>query len=258
MSWRLFVVVWCVAWGLGCERRAPTAQVKTVPVFAASSLTEAFVALERQFEAANPELDVALHFGGSQALRLQIEQGADAAVFASAHPEHMDALYQQGMVLAPKTLTHNLLVVAVPEGSSIQRFEQLGQAARIVVGAAQVPAGRYAAEVIEASPAALKAHIKAHIVSQEPNVRLVISKVAQGEADAAFVYRTDVLAQRRAGAPLLEIPIPTSAQTPTRYLISPTLKSGSPSAGAQRWVDFVLSSAGQAVLAEHGFGDGGA
>ena len=53
-------------------------------VFAASSLTDAFGAMEPQVEAQHPAVDVELVFGGSQMLRRQIEAGANPSVFASA------------------------------------------------------------------------------------------------------------------------------------------------------------------------------
>ena len=68
-----------------------------VRVFAASSLTEAFGDLETSFEAAHPGVDVQLSFAGSQVLRLQLERGAQADVFASANPAHLEALREAGL-----------------------------------------------------------------------------------------------------------------------------------------------------------------
>ncbi|MDE0475807.1 MAG: extracellular solute-binding protein, partial [Gammaproteobacteria bacterium] len=65
---------------------APANTSRTLHVYAASSLAESFAAMEHAFEAAHPGTDVVLAFAGSQVLRLQIEQGAPADVFASAKP----------------------------------------------------------------------------------------------------------------------------------------------------------------------------
>ena len=54
-------------------------------VFAAASLTDAFAAIERELEAAIPALSITYNFGGFQALVTQLEEGAEADVFASAN-----------------------------------------------------------------------------------------------------------------------------------------------------------------------------
>ena len=66
-------------------------------VLAAASLTEAFNDVARAFEAENPEVTVALDFGGSQRLRSQLEFGAKADVFASADPAQMDLAVAAGV-----------------------------------------------------------------------------------------------------------------------------------------------------------------
>ena len=95
----------------GCARAGGDQELV---VFAASSLTDVFRDLERGFEEANPGVDVVVSFAGSQLLRVQIEQGAPAHVFASANTEHIDALVTSGSVRAPSVFAHNELVVAVP------------------------------------------------------------------------------------------------------------------------------------------------
>ncbi|MEO1272224.1 MAG: molybdate ABC transporter substrate-binding protein, partial [Myxococcota bacterium] len=106
------VLLWC-AWGwcgvacvvsAGCSRSAPSSALH---VYAASSLTEAFREMEVVFEAAHPGTDVVLNLAGSQVLRLQIEQGARADLFASANAEHMQALIDGGYVADRRTLATN-------------------------------------------------------------------------------------------------------------------------------------------------------
>lgn len=231
-----------------CEP-APAAK-PSVRVFAAASLTEAFMALERGFERAHPGIDVSLSFAGSQTLRLQLEQGASAEVFASANAAHMDALQDAGLLHTFEPLTTNTLVVVTPAHSPITRFEQLDQAKRIVIGARSVPAGSYTRAALARAPAALRAHIEAHIISEEPNVRRVLAKVSLGESDAAFVYKTDALAQR---AKLHIIELPQPMQQRATYMIGALKRAPNPKL-AQAWLAYTLSPAGQAILKEHGFG----
>lgn len=230
----------------GCSRERASGRTP-VAVFAASSLTEAFEALEVEFEAAHPELDVQLTFAGSQVLRLQIEQGAAADVFASANAGHMDALAEAGRVSTPQTFAGNRLVVIVPEGdTALSRFEDLPQASRIVVGTKDVPVGRYTRAMLERVGASFSAAVLAKVVSEESNVRLVRAKVELGEADAAIVYRTDVTERVRT------IDVPATYHVPIHYPIAVVRDAAQPDAAAA-FVTYVRSPAGGAVLRRHGF-----
>ncbi|MCB9753925.1 MAG: molybdate ABC transporter substrate-binding protein [Myxococcales bacterium] len=222
-------------------------------VFAASSLTEAFQALERGFERANPGVDVRLAFAGSQVLRLQIEQGAAADVFASANEQHMRALVDAGLVTRSEIFAENELVVIVPaRGSSVERFEQLDQATRIVIGTESVPVGVYTRQVLDRVAPALgegfAAALRERVVSEENNVRLVRAKIELGEADAAFVYRTDATASTRVRV----VPIPDALNVRASYPIG--LVQASPRAAlAARFLDYTRSAEGRAALRRHGF-----
>lgn len=232
----------------GCKPDAPAR--RPLLVFAASSLTEAFDAIARDFEAAHPAVDVRLAFAGSQVLRLQIEQGAAAGVFASANPDHMAALRAAGRVGEPAVFAGNALVVIVPrEGSPIERFDQLGQAKRLVIGAPTVPVGRYTRALFDRlaeRDAPLAAAVRGNVVSEEGNVRLARAKVELGEADAAVVYHTDAVASPRVRI----VPIPAGLAPPAEYVIATV---GEGSADAAAFVAWVRGDAGRAVLAAHGF-----
>lgn len=216
---------------LGCTSDDPDSLV----VFAASSLTEAFDELERDFERAHPDTDVRLVFAGSQVLRLQIEQGARADVIATAHEAHLSALGDAGLVDEPRVFAHNELVAIVPRDSPLQRFDELADAERVVLGTEAVPVGIYAREVLARAGLALQ------VVSEESNSRLVRAKVAIGEADAALVYRTDVDETVRA------IDIPPELNARASYAMATTGSRG------DAWIQHVLSDEGRAVLQRHGF-----
>ena len=231
----------------GSSGRAPLA------VFAASSLTESFEALETGFEQAHPEIDVRLTFAGSQVLRLQIERGAAADVFAAASELHMNALVEAGRVEASQDFAGNRLVVIVPEDNpaGIERFEDLVKAETIVIGAQTVPVGVYTRQMLErvaASRPPLAEQIRAHVVSEESNVRLVRAKVELGEADAAVVYRTDADASERVRV----IEVPETYDVHARYPIAVVEGAAQAKAGGS-FVAYVRSESGQGLLAEHGF-----
>jgi molybdate transport system substrate-binding protein len=223
-------------------------------VYAASSLTEAFGELEAMFEAAHPGADVAVTFAGSQVLRIQIEQGAPADVFASANPEHLQALVEADLVREGRVFANNRLVVIVPSDNpaGIESFGQLPQARRLVLGTPDVPVGRYAREALAGGDSLLRpgfaGAVLASLVSEESNVRLARAKVELGEADAAIVYLTDAAGSDR----IRTIPIPDRMNVLAEYLIGVVERDGvSPLADA--WIDLVLSAEGRAVLARYGF-----
>lgn len=236
-------------------------------VYAASSLTEAFDELATVFEKAHPDVDLQLTFAGSQVLRVQIEQGARADVYASANPEHVEALVQEGLVRDGRWFAGNELVIAVPldNPAGIESFADLPRAERIVLGTEAVPVGRYAREVLVAADSSVRAgfaaDVMAHVVSEESNVRLARSKVELGEADAAIVYRTDAMASDR----VRTVAIPDGVNVRADYLVGAVLRPderrdsegdfghGAPAELAADWIALLRSDAGREVLERHGF-----
>ena len=237
---------------VACGADAPPRE--SLQVFAASSLTEAFQEMAAAFEGTSPGTEVALVFAGSQVLRLQIEQGARADIFASADPRHMESLTRVGLVTRPRLLAENELVVIVPPGNParIETFADLAGAGRVVIGTPGVPVGAYARAVLRRAEEAVdlagfEEAVLGRVVSEESNVRLVRAKVEMGEADAAIVYRTDAVPGR-----VRIVPVPPRANVRARYLIG-VVADGRNRAAAERWLAFASSPAGRRILTRHGF-----
>lgn len=219
---------------------------RTVTVFAAASLTEAFTALGHAFEVKHPGTKVVFDFGPSSGLATQIVQGAPADVFASASTKNMDQVQQAGEVADPTPFAKNVMEIAVPPGNPAHVAAVADLAKRSVKVAlcqAQVPCGATAAKVL----ANARVHVSA--VTQEVDVKSVLAKVTLGEVDAGIVYVTDV---RAAGAKVRGVPIPAAVNASTTYPIG-VLAHAPHAAGARSFVDFVLSSAGAAALVAAGF-----
>ena len=125
---------------------------------------------------------------------------------------------------------------------------------RIWVGPA-VPAGAYARELLKKygefsdRPDAPR-KILDRVISFETNVRMVAAKLELGEADAGFVYRTDVLA---ADGRLEIIDVPVEIQVSARYPMAVLRTSNVPRL-AQQFVVFVRSGEAQNILEKYGFG----
>lgn len=226
----------------------------TLQVFAASSLTEAFEDLARDFEAEHPEIAVRLTFAGSQALRLQIEQGADADVFASADERHMLALTELGEVAASFVFARNELVVIVPldNPAGIEHFADLPEAGSIVVGLESVPIGAYTRTLLENAAqvygAAFFDAVWSKVVSEEGNVRLVRAKVELGAVDAAIVYATDAAASDG----VARIAIPAQLNVRSAYTLGRVDRTSRADA-AVLFLEYVRSPAGRAALEARGF-----
>jgi molybdate transport system substrate-binding protein len=237
----------------GCQRGAPEPS-KTLHIYAASSLTEAFEAMAESFEATHPEVNVSLNFAGSQVLRLQLEHGARADIFASANPDHVQTLVHKGLIHESRLFARNALVVIVPphNPAAITAFADLPRATRVIIGTEHVPVGRYTRTMLRRAAGQLgtvfETTVLGHVVSHESNVRLIRAKVELGEADAAIVYRTDAMASTR----VRQVPIPSEINVRAAYLIGVTRDAPNPAAAA-RWLAFVTSSRGRAILTERGF-----
>ena len=234
---------------------APT----TLNVFAAASLTEAFRDLGQMLEARQPGLTVRFNFAGSQQLALQIEQGAPADVFASADQRWMDEMTQKGGVAGGAPIfARNRLVVIVPR-TNPARINALPDLVRrgtkIVIAAEAVPVGRYSREALQKLASAkgypdnYDRRVLANVVSQEENVKSVVSKIQLGEADAGFVYRSDVTPA--AARYVRVIDIPDESNVVAEYPIA-VLKSAPNPDAARQFVALVRSDSGQRVLRQHG------
>lgn len=231
---------------------APTAPDSGVAgrltVYAAASLTESFTAIGEAFATAYPGTDVEFNFAASSDLVSSIIEGNPADVFASADQRNMEKLVEAGSHgAAPQTFATNTLAILVEPGNplGITELADLADPDLVVVTTSpDVPIGAYTAEVLD------RAGVEVEFDSEEENVRAVAEKVVLGEADAGIVYATDVAAVAGEADGVV---IPAEVNVVTEYPIAATAAAGNPD-GAAAFVEFVLSDAGQDILAGYGFG----
>jgi molybdate transport system substrate-binding protein len=229
------VLLWGLTAGAAGGEDPPT-------VYAAASLTEVFPDITRE-----PHFQ----FAGSNQLAIQIRQGAPADVFASASPVYTQALYREGLIERPRAFATNTLVLAIPR-SNPAKLKAVADLAhrprlRLVVAGPKVPVGLYTRQVLQRL-ALLRVLRKA--VSQESDVKSIVGKLALGEADAGFVYATDVKA---ASGRLTAIPIPKRAQPSVRYEVAVVARTKHMDA-AWSFVADLLGASGRRELARAGFG----
>jgi molybdate transport system substrate-binding protein len=232
----------------------PASQKPTLQIFAASSLTEVFRDLKREFEKQNPAARVTLNFAGSQVLRLQWEQGSHADLFASADQSHSKALAKAGLLKQPQRFAFNKLAVIVPRkrSQSIQTLRDLSRLSSLVIGTPQVPIGHYTQLFFSKTAKVLgpdfSRDLKRKIVSQEKNVRLVRAKVELGHVDAAIVYKTDALASKH----VVMLPLPRSLHVSVTCTIGLHPRAKQPLL-ANKWLVLLRSARGKALLQKRGF-----
>jgi molybdate transport system substrate-binding protein len=218
-------------------------------VFAAASLAEAFEALGDAFAATDGGVPVVLNLAGSQTLAAQLVEGAPADVFAAADAVRMGVVAEAGLLAAPaEPFATNHLAIVVEPGNprGITGPPDLARGDLVVVlPAEEVPAGRYARQVLAA------AGVTVAPASLEPDVRAAVAKVALGEADATIAYASDVAS---ADGRVDGVAIPDAVDVTATYPIAVLVDAPAGVDVAARFVAFVRSDAGRAILAAHGFG----
>jgi molybdate transport system substrate-binding protein len=213
-----------------------------ITVFAAASLTEVF-----------PHIASAPHysFSGSDQLALQIRQGAPVDVYAAASPKYTQLLYRDGYVLKPVVFATNKLIILVPKsnpGSINTVYDLRREGMKLVIGDRTVPIGTYTRQILDTL--GITADVMKNVVSQETDVKSIVTKVALGEADAGLVYRTDA---KPVASRTRSITLPDWAQPAIRYEVA-VVKTSLHLAADRAFVKQVVSKRGRLLLAQAGFG----
>jgi molybdate transport system substrate-binding protein len=222
-------------------------------ISAASSLTNAFTDIGKEFEQMHPGTKVLLNFGGSGQLLQQIAKGAPVDVFASADQETMDRADKEGLTEPGSRVdfVRNALVVVVPRDAGLSLHSLRGltgnEFRHIAVGNPDsVPVGRYSKSALQAS--GVWDALQGKIVNTQ-NVRQSLDYVARGEVEAAFVYRTDAALLPDKVRIVLEVPTATPVLYPLAILKGSNAKSES-----KEFVAFVRSDTAQKILQKYRFG----
>jgi molybdate transport system substrate-binding protein len=213
-----------------------------ITVFAAASLTDVFPRIDRTAR---------YSFAGSDQLALQIRQGAPVDVYAAASPKQTQLLYREGRVLRPVVFARNRLILLVPRSNPARIhtvYDLRRKGVKVVIGDRTVPVGSYTRQILDTL--GIAAEVMSNVVSQETDVKGIVSKVALGEADAGFTYATDA---KPVASRTRVIALPAWAQPPIRYEIA-TVRGAAHPVAAKAFVRKVLSKRGRLQLSKAGFG----
>lgn len=218
----------------------------SIRIAAASSLSDVLPAIVERYEHEHPGVSIEPRFAGSQLLATQIEEDAPVDLFLSANPAQAERAAMARSATRLEVFAANRLVVAVTDGSRLYTIEDLAEpGVRIAMGAASVPVGALTEAALASLPPDLAAGIRGNVITRDPNVRVVLSRLELGEADAVFVYEADL--EATSAARRIDFP---DAVFQTDYVA--VLLDGDNS-DAAAFLEYLLGAEAQALLAEAGF-----
>jgi molybdate transport system permease protein len=185
---------------LFAPRAYAQAAEREITVFAAASLRDALIEIDRAYSAKHG-VKLVESFAGSNQLAQQILAAPKADVFISASEPWMDNL-AEGRRLVPDTrrelLSNRLVIVASQDfGLEIQRPEDLSKGGYrfLALGNPEaVPAGQYAKEYL--SKRGLWDAVQARVLPM-PDVRAALAQAERQDDVVAIVYASDVTASTR-------------------------------------------------------------
>jgi molybdate transport system substrate-binding protein len=225
---------------------------RPIIVSAAASTREVLEELARQFEKERG-VQVRLNLGGSNALAAQILHGAPADLFLSASPEWVAAVADAGLVESQAPLLVNTLVIVVPSnnpaGVHVPRDLLRENVKHVALAGEMVPAGKYADQALRSLDLLEPLSTSGKIVRGQ-DVRVTLSYVERGEAEAGIVYATDARISERVVVAYTFAP---DTHDPLIYVLA-QLKHNQPNPVSAEFAAFLQSSRAAESFESRGFG----
>ncbi len=227
------------------------AEKQIVRVSAAANLTDALKAIGAHFMEFNPEVELQFNFGSSGALAKQIDNGAPADLFFSANAKWMDHLVDSGKVVSGtvRDITGNALVVVGLKARPLTSLSDIKGFGKIAMGSpAGVPVGEYTEQALKAS-GIYEILVSANKLVLTKDVRQALLYADRGEADIAFVYKTDALLAEKAK---IVFTVPEKLHKPIVSNMGLTVEGGAKK-GAKAFYDFMGGKDARRVLESYGY-----
>lgn len=228
----------------------------TTPVSAAEvrlsvalSMSNAVKELVATYQTKAEGVAVLANFASSGALAKQIEQGAPADIYISANPKWMKYLVEEGRISAEtvRTFAYNSLVFVGQKGLVIATLDDVAKLQRVAIGSPQsVPAGQYAEQALKA--AGIYAQMATKLVMAK-DVRQALVYADRGEADGAFVYKTDALLAQEA---VILLEVPQALYDEVTYPVGLT-SEGRDKPEVVAFFEFLKTAEASAILRKFGF-----
>jgi len=250
-------------------------------VFVASSLVNAVANMTAAFDKQN-NCNLVVNSGSSSTLEAQIVEGSPCDVFMSADIKWTNALNSSNLIYNNfnTNFTTNKLVVIIAQGNpkNITSIADLASNAtgankiHIVIAATSVPVGSYTnttlttitntwgnpnspSYVTNGSYVNYYTNFQNNVINTLSTDEQVVGAVNLnvGVADAGIVFYSDEVYANMIGQTVQFLPIPNSVNTIGTYGICIPSET-TQSTVAQDFYNYWLSSTGQALLTEFGFG----
>lgn len=216
-------------------------------VAAAASLTDASKDLEKEFKKDHKDANITFNYGGSGALRQQIEKGAPTDVIMSANTKDVDMLKDKDKAHDTYNYAKNKLVLIGDKDSNYKSVKDLKRDDKLAVGEAKsVPAGKYAEKYLKANN--LYDDVKSNLVYAK-DVRQVLNYVKKGNAQLGYVYKTDLAQDQKNGNSNVKEINEAKLDKPITYEAGAT----SDKKLAKEWMDFLKSDKAKEILKKYEF-----
>lgn len=223
----------------------------------AAGLTWPMDEIIQNFEQLNPQVDIEPNYAGSHQLAMQILYGGNADVFASANLTYINNLKENKMLEKYTVFAKNkLVIIANKELNRVHSMSDLAkEGIKLSIGTKEVPVGSYTRNVLsklsnsKQFQADFSDKVFKNVITEENNVKTVLSKVLLGEVDAGIVYQSDVSPMNK--DKLVVINIPEKYNIIAEYPVA-VLNISSNKQLAEKFVTFLSSQTAQKILKKHG------
>ena len=216
-------------------------------IAAAASLTDASKDLEKEFKKDHKDANITFNYGGSGALRQQIEKGAPTDVIMSANTKDVDMLKDKDKAHDTYNYAKNKLVLIGDKDSNYKSVKDLKKDDKLAVGEAKsVPAGKYAEKYLKANN--LYDKVEPNLVYAK-DVRQVLNYVKKGNAQLGYVYKTDLAQDQKNGESNVKEINEAKLDKPITYEAGAT----SDKKLAKEWMDFLKSDKAKEILKKYEF-----
>jgi molybdate transport system substrate-binding protein len=197
-------------------------------------------------------IEVKINADDSAKLATQIIEDVPADIFLSANEKWADFVKKKGFAQELKPLLGNTLVLVAPKGNpaKVSRPEDLNRPAvkKIAIAGPTVPAGIYAREALTKLKLWEELEQQKKIAFGE-NVRVTLTYVERGEAEAGIVYGTDAKITTKVEE------VYTFDPATHEKIVYPLvlLQAGQKNEAARKFYEYLQSPAATTVFGKYGF-----
>lgn len=229
----------------------PAAEEETLMVSAASSLSGAMDELAAGFEQHNPGIAIVTNLGSSSKLRSQIENGAPADVFLSASTEDMELLVEDGLAdaqsVSPFAGNQLMLASSSDNGDAADVKSALASfgGTFAIAEPASVPLGGYTKKALEAL--GMWQPLEGQLIYAK-DARQVVTYLESGNANAGIIYASDAALSETVND-MDKMPLESAKINYPSAILSNSEKPEH----AEKFLAYLLSEEGQAIIADFGF-----